>query len=76
MATPLLGFAVSKLPEIEQWLRIVSLCTGILVGFVTIGIQIYIAFIKKRKADKLTRESDHQQKYQRDEEDGEEGEEP
>jgi hypothetical protein len=33
-----ISIAISFLPEIEQWLRIVSLCMGILVGIGSLAI--------------------------------------
>lgn len=34
--TPLMGFTISSMQQLEQWLRIVSLGIGILVGVATL----------------------------------------
>lgn len=36
MLSPLLGYIVSRLPEIEAWLRVLSLCGGLVVCLLTI----------------------------------------
>lgn len=44
MGTPAAGITVSLLPQLEQWLRILSLTTGIAVGVVT-----FVSLVKRLK---------------------------
>ena len=47
VGTPAAGITVSLLPQLEQWLRIVSLTTGIAVGVVT-----FVCLLKRLKNGK------------------------
>lgn len=47
VVTPIMGFTVSAVQELELWLRIVSLCVGIAVGTVT-----FISLIKNLNRNK------------------------